>query len=110
MYIRSELSTQLFFYLVQQSSFVNTNIVFQDESSADIECTFLDHLSHYCLICCSGEANMSTLLVSNISRYKGIQVTVHLSGLDDPAYYCAAIEDSSICITQVTTNSEGKLL
>eukprot|EP00731_Ephydatia_muelleri_P009771 Em0005g357a len=78
-------------------------IMFQDLTTAVINCTFLARQSHYCLICCSDEVNMTTFPIGNISASKGLKVTAQLSGLEDKEiYYCTATgtdDGASMCNT-----------
>ena len=89
--------------LVQPQIDMKVAILFQDLTTAVINCTFLARQSHYCLICCSDEVNMTTFPIGNISASKGLNVAVQLSGLEDKEiYYCTATgtdDGASMCST-----------
>ena len=89
---------------------METTIAYQDLVMTVINCTFLDGGSHYCLICCSDKANMATFLTGNMSASKGMDVMVHLGGLEDrETYFCAATGTDggdSICESGNTGESD----
>ena len=89
--------------LVRPQIDMKVAIMFQDLTTAVINCTFLARQSHYCLVCCSDEVNMTTFPIGNISASKGLKVTAHLSGLEDKEiYYCTATgtdDGASMCNT-----------
>eukprot|EP00731_Ephydatia_muelleri_P009764 Em0005g350a len=76
---------------IRPQNHMKVAIMFQDLTTAIINCTFLARQSHYCLICCSDEVNMTTFPIGNILASKGLKVTAQLSGLENnEIYYCTA--------------------
>lgn len=74
--------------VLHSSLIVQVAVLFQDQNRAVINCTFTDHMSHFCLACCLSD---SSLTIANISTFAQKTVTVDLYGLmamNGSALYC----------------------
>ena len=73
-------------------NYIDASVFYHGPSDAIIGCSFLNHQSLYCVVCCSTDPSVPPdSSVYNISTNRGTEVTVSLQGLTSgQMYYCTA--------------------